>query len=113
MKLISSRRSLAAGHVVLALGLLIVRHFQERDHRIEMEQQRVNTGWELRTEWDYMPRARIWLLTINSPPSLLSLPVVALVAKFRLAAQLAFLLAVGVFGFWIGSLRVKPATLAL
>jgi len=111
MKLISWRRSLAAGHVVLALGLLIVGHFQERDHRIEMEQQRVKTGWELRTEWDYMPRARIWLLTINSPPSLLSLPVVALVAKFRLAAQLAFLLAVGFFWYWIGSLLDKPENL--
>jgi len=74
MKLISWRRSLAAGHVLLVLGLLIVGHFQERAHRIEMEQQRVRTGWELRTEWDYMPRARIWLLTIDSPPSLLSLP---------------------------------------
>lgn len=110
MKLISWKRSLAAGHVVLALGLLIVGHFQERA-QIEMERQ-VRTGWELRTEWDYMPRARIWLPTIDSPPSLLSLPLIALVARFRLASQLAFLLAVGFFWYWIGSLLDKRANLA-
>jgi hypothetical protein len=104
MKLINWRRSLAVGHVLLALGLLIVDHFQEREHRLEMEQQRGKTGSELRTEWDYMPRARIWLLTIDSPPSLLALPFIALLAKFRLAPQLAFLLAVGFFWYWIGSL---------
>ncbi len=63
----------------------------------------MKTGWELRTEWDYMPRARIWLLTIDSPPSLLFLPFIALVAKFRLASQLVFLLAVGFFWYWFGS----------
>jgi hypothetical protein len=112
MKLISWRSSLAAGHVLLAVGLLIVGHFQERAHRIEMEQG-VRTGWELRTEWDYMPRARIWLLAIDSPPSLLSLPFIALVAKFRLASQLVFLLAVGFFWYWIGNLLEKRANLAL
>src|SRR6267154_5051167 len=112
MKLIIWRRSLAGGNVLLALGLLIVGHFQERNHQIEMEQQRVKTGWELRTEWDYMPRARIWLLTINSPPSLLSPPFVALAAKLRLAPQLPFLLAVGFFLYWIGSLLDRREPLA-
>jgi hypothetical protein len=111
MKFLSWRRSLAAGQVLLALGLLIVGHFEERAHRIEREQQ-VRLGWELRTEWDYMPRARIWLLTIDSPPSLLALPFIALVAKFRLPSQLAFLLAVGFFWYWIGSLLDKRANTA-
>ncbi len=111
MKLISWRRSLAAGHVLLALGLLIVGHFEARAHRIEMEQL-VRPGWELRAEWDYMPRARIWLLTIDSPPSLLALPFIASVARFRLASQLVFLLAVGFFWYWIGSLLDKRATVA-
>jgi hypothetical protein len=109
MKHINWRTSLAAGQVLIALGLLIAGHFQERAHRTDM-QQKVRAGWELKTEWDYMPRARIWLLTINSPPSLLSAPLIALVAKFRLASQLVFLLAVGFFWYWIGSLLDKRTT---
>src|ERR1700736_2986169 len=106
MKLNSWRMSLAAGHALLALGLLIVGHFQERAHRAELERQ-VRPGWELKAEWDYMPRARIWLLTINSPPSLLSAPFVKLVAKFKFAPQLVFLSAVGFFWYWIGSMLDK------
>lgn len=110
MKPNSWRMSLAAGQVLLALGLLIVGHSQERAHRAELQRQ-VRPGWEFRTEWDYMPRARIWLLAINSPPSLLSIPFVALVAKFKFAPQFVFLLAVALFWYWIGSMldkRAKP-----
>ena len=71
-----------------------------------MEQQ-LKTGSELTAEWDYMPRARILLLTIDSPPSLLSLPFILLIAKLRLASQFVFLLAVGLFWYWIGSLLDK------
>jgi hypothetical protein len=98
--------------VLLALGLLIVGHIQERAHRAELE-RKARPGWELRTEWDYMPGARIWLLTINSPPSLLSMPFVASVAKFKFAPQFVFLLAVALFWYWIGSMldkRVKRAS---
>jgi hypothetical protein len=97
--------------VLLALGLLIVGHIQQRAHRAELERN-VRPGWELRTELDYIPRAKIWLLTINSPPSLLSMPFVALVAKFKFAPQFVFLLAVALFWYWIGSMldkRAKPA----
>lgn len=113
MRLIHSwRRPLAAGHVLLALGLLIVGHFEERAHRAELERQ-VRPGYELKAEWDYIPRAKIWLLTINNPPSLLSAPFVKLVARFKFAPQLVFLLAVGSFWYWIGSVldkRAKPAS---
>ena len=111
MMLINWRISLAAGHVLLAVALLVAGHFEEQTHRIE-QQRGVTTGWQLRTEWDYMPRARIWLLTINSPPSLLSAPLIVLVAKFKLASQLVFLSAVGIFWYWIGSLVDKRATLS-
>lgn len=111
MRLINSwRRSLAAGQVLLALGLLIVGHFQEAAHRAELERQ-VRPGYELKAEWDYIPRAKIWLLTINSPPSLLSAPFVKLVARFEFASELVFLLTVGFFWYWIGSVldkRTKP-----
>lgn len=111
MKLINWRWFLAVGQVLLALGLLIVSHFQEAAHRAELQRQ-VSPGWELRGESDYMPRAKIWLLTINSPPSLLAMPFVALVSKFKFAPQFVFLLAVALFWYWIGSAldkRTKPA----
>ncbi len=111
MKLINWRWFLAVGQVLLALGLLIVSHFEEAAHRAELQRQ-VSPGWELRGEVDYIPRAKIWLLTINSPPSLLSMPFVALVAKFKFAPQFVFLLAVALFWYWIGSAfdkRTKPA----
>jgi hypothetical protein len=107
MKLINWRWFLAVGQVLLALGLLIVGHFQEAAHQAELQQ-----GWELRGESDYIPRARIWVFAINSPPSLLSMPFVALVAKFKFAPQFVFLLAVALFWHWIGSVldkRTKPA----
>ena len=106
--------SLPVVQVLLALGLLIVGHSQERAHQVELE-RKVRPGWELKTEWDYMPGAMIWLLTINSPPSLLSMPFVALVAKFKFAPQFVFLLAVALFWYWIGSMldkRAKPATVS-
>ena len=112
MKPNSWRMSLAAGQVLLALGLLIVGHFQEAAHRAELQRQ-VRPGWELRGELDYIPRAKIWLLTINSPPSLLSMPFVALVAKFKFAPQFVFLLAVALFWYLIGSAfdkLTKPAS---
>jgi hypothetical protein len=112
MKPNSWRWCLTAGQVLLALGLLIAGHFQEGAHRAEL-QRRARPGWELRAEWDYIPRARIWLLTINSPPSLLAMPLVALVAKFKFARQFVFLLAVALFWYWIGSIldkRAKPAS---
>lgn len=111
MKLINWRWFLAVGQVLLALGLLIVGHFQEAAHRAELQRQ-LRPGWELRGEYDYMPRAEIWLLTINSPPSFLCKPFVALVARFEFAPQFVFLLAVGFFWYWIGSVldkRTKPA----
>lgn len=110
MRFINWRWFLAVGQVLLALGLLIVGHFQEAAHRAELQRQ-VSPGWELRGELDYMPPAKIWLLTINSPPSLLSMPFVALVAKFKFAPQSVFLLAVALFWYWIGSAldkRTKP-----
>jgi hypothetical protein len=110
MKLINWRWFLAVGQVLLALRLLIVGHFQEAAHRAELQRQ-VSPGWELRGELDYIPRAKIWLLTINSPPSLLSMPFVELVAKFKFAPQFVFLLAVALFWYWIGSAldkRTKP-----
>ncbi len=110
MKLINWRWFLAVGQVLLALRLLIVGHFQEAAHRAELQRQ-VRPGWELRGELDYIPRAKIWLLTINSPPSLLSMPFAALVAKFKFAPQFVFLLAVALFWYWIGSAldkRTKP-----
>ena len=112
MKLINWRWFLAVGQVLLALGLLIVGHFQEAAHRAELQKQ-LRPGWELRGEFDYIPRAKIWLLTINSPPSLLSMPFVALVARFKFAPQFVFLSAVGFFWYWIGSVlekRAKPAS---
>lgn len=111
MKVINWRWFLAVGQVVLALDLLIVGHLQERAHHAELE-RKVSPGWQLRTESDYIPRAKIWLLTINSPPSLLSMPFVALVAKFKFAPQFVFLLAVALFWYWTGSVldkRAKPA----
>jgi len=111
MKLINWRWSLAVVQVLLALGLLIVGHLQERAHHTELE-RRVEPGWQLIGELDYIPRAKIWLLTINSPPSLLSMPFIALVAKLKFAPQFVFLLAVTVFWYWIGSMldkRAKPA----
>ena len=113
MKLTNWRWFLAVGQVLLALGLLIVGHFEEAAHRAELQRQ-VRPGWELRGELDYIPRAKIWLLTINSPPSLLSMPFAALVAKFKFAPQFVFLLAVALFWYWIGSAldkRTKPAPL--
>ena len=67
MKSINWRTSLALVQVVLALVLLVAGHFEERAHRTEMQQQ-VRPGWESKSEWDYIPRARIWLMTIDSPP---------------------------------------------
>ena len=114
MKLINWRWFLAIGQVVVALGLLIVGHLQERAHHAELERN-VEPGWQLMGELDYIPGAKIWLLTINSPPSLLSMPFVALVAKFKFAPQFVFLLAVGLFWYWIGSVldkRAKPASVS-
>jgi hypothetical protein len=102
MKLPNWRWPLAVVQVLLALGLLIVGHIQEQAHRAELE-QKVRSGWELKMEWDYLPGAKIWLLTIDSPPSLLSVPFVASVAKLRFAPQFVFLLAVALFWYWIGS----------
>jgi hypothetical protein len=92
------RTALAVAHVLLALALLIVAHFQERTHRIEMAEKGV------RIEYDYIAPAQIWLMAIDSPPELLSLPFVALTTKLRFVPQLAFILAVGFFWYWIGSL---------
>ena len=111
MKLTNWKWFLAVGQVLLALGLLIVGHFEEAAHRVELQRQ-VRPGWELRGEFDYIPRAKIWLLTINSPPSLLSMPFAALVAKFKFAPQFVFLVAVALFWYWIGSALDKRTKLA-
>jgi hypothetical protein len=102
------RMFLATAQVLLAAALLIASHFEKQAHQIE-QQRRVTTGWELRVEWDYIPRAEVLLLTLNSPPSLLSAPFRVQIGKFKLAFQLAFLLAVGLFWYWIGGLLDKRA----
>ena len=109
MKPTNWKWSLAVMQVLLASGLLVVGHIQERTHRASLE--RNARPWELKAEWDYMPSARICLLTINSPPSLVSMPFVALVAKFKFAPRFVFLLTVALFWYWIGSMldkRAKP-----
>src|SRR5215468_1120456 len=93
------------------LGLADRRPSSRTGHHAELE-RKVEPGWQLTGELDYIPGAKIWLLTINSPPSLLSMPFIALVAKLKFAPQFVFLLAVTVFWYWIGSMldkRAKPA----
>jgi hypothetical protein len=84
--------------MLLASVLLVVGHFQERAHRFQMAEKGV------RAEYDYIAPAQIWLMAIDSPPGLIVLPFVALKTKLRFVPQLAFVLAVGFFWFWIGSL---------
>lgn len=100
------KRHLAFAQMLLALALLVVGHFQERAHRTEM----VAKGVIL--EYDYFAPAHIWLSVIDGPPILVLLPLVALASKLRFVQQLAFVLAVGLFWYWIGSLldRHSPRT---
>jgi hypothetical protein len=93
---------LAIAHFVLALALssMLGAELKVRNAQFEAERQaqRVH-GWDLRTEYDYLPRTFVWMVVFD-------FPAILAVASFGIthATQMGplFALFAGLFWYWCG-----------
>ena len=92
---------LSALHVLLAATLLIAGHIESSKHEAQFKPRLTNEGWQLRTEWDYVPRAYELMIIVDFPVVLASAPITA-VTKSKLVPRAFFVALVGFFWYWIG-----------
>ena len=92
------RWTLAIVHILLAIILMMVGKVQQQSHHTEMAAKGVAQ------EYDYVAPAYVCLFVIDGPPALVLLPFVRFEVGMKLAQQFGFVLVIGIFWYWIGSL---------
>lgn len=93
---------LSALQVVVAATLLVAGRIEQSDHEAKFKSWSTSEGWQLKSEWDYIPRTYELLIIVDFPIVAATAPVAAVI-KSHLAARALFLVLVGLFWYWIGS----------
>ena len=85
-------------HFALALALSLMLDAELKVHNAQFEAQRVH-GWDLRIEFDYVPRTLVWMVVFD-------FPAIVAVAPFGMthATRIGplFVLFAGLFWYWCG-----------
>lgn len=92
----SWRKFLPIVNGLLAVGLLALGNFQMKQNLTEIREKGIAA------EYDYIAPAQVWLMVIDAPAFVLSLPFTVLPMKSRFAAQTGFVVAVILLWYWIG-----------
>jgi hypothetical protein len=87
---------LAISHFMLVLALSLMLDAELKVHNAQFEAQRVH-GWDLRAEFDYVPRTLVWMVVFD-------FPAIVAVAPFGMthATRPLFVLFAGLFWYWCG-----------
>jgi hypothetical protein len=101
--------------VLLAMALLLMLHAEKEAHAAWLASWHVpGPGvWELSSEWDYTPRAAVWLILADLPAMLVVAPFGALGVS-GITGQALVVVFAGLFWYWVGrglERRLKQAGL--